>query len=136
MVIPKQKDMNTSYFANLKNIKTPLSISNSPPKWYSNSQFKVLAPPWSLVKAYKLKEVDDEGYIEQFKILVLAPLDASKVYEDLTNRYGNDVTLLCYEKPGDFCHRRIVAEWFEKELNIVVPELPNVAFYKSLNKET
>lgn len=37
--------------------------------------------------------------------------------------YGPDVVLLCYEKPGQFCHRRLVAEWFEQELGLVVPEL-------------
>lgn len=35
---------------------------------------------------------------------------------------GRDVVLLCYEEPGAFCHRRFVAEWLEKHLDIVVPE--------------
>jgi len=24
---------------------------------------------------------------------------------------GMDIALVCYEKPGDFCHRHLVAEW-------------------------
>jgi hypothetical protein len=31
--------------------------------------------------------------------------------------------LLCWELPGQFCHRRLVAEWLEKNLLIEVPEL-------------
>ena len=23
-----------------------------------------------------------------------------------------DIALICYEKPSDFCHRHLVAEWF------------------------
>lgn len=35
---------------------------------------------------------------------------------------GNDVALVCYEKPGEFCHRRIVAEWLKKAAGIPVEE--------------
>lgn len=24
---------------------------------------------------------------------------------------GKDIALICYEKPTDFCHRHLVAEW-------------------------
>jgi hypothetical protein len=30
--------------------------------------------------------------------------------------------MLCWEKPGEGCHRRICAEWLETALGIVVPE--------------
>lgn len=35
---------------------------------------------------------------------------------------GNDVALVCYEKPGEFCHRRIVAEWLKETAGITVEE--------------
>ncbi len=37
----------------------------------------------------------------------------------------HDPVLLCWEQPGvdDFCHRALVAQWFERELKIKVPEL-------------
>ena len=35
---------------------------------------------------------------------------------------GENAILLCHEPPGQFCHRRLVAAWLEKFLNIVVPE--------------
>lgn len=122
--------MKTSYFSNVKNITTPVSISRSPPSWYSGGQYKLLAPPFSIVKAHKLEQINDEEYTEQFKKLVLNPLNASEIYTSLISIYGENITLLCYERPGDFCHRRIVAEWFERELEITVDELPPVSFYK------
>jgi hypothetical protein len=35
---------------------------------------------------------------------------------------GENAVLLCWEKPRDACHRRLVAEWFEHRLGIEVPE--------------
>ena len=33
------------------------------------------------------------------------------------------IALICYEKPEDFCHRHIVAAWFELYLGVRVPEV-------------
>ena len=114
--------MFTSYFANLKNVITPLSISGRAPEWYEGPQYKVLAPKYEFFHAYKAGEIDSAGYTAEFKRLVLAPLDAREVYDMLRAQHGPNVTLLCYEKPGDFCHRRLVADWFATELGVEVPE--------------
>jgi hypothetical protein len=116
--------MKTSYFSNIRNIKVPLSISQHPPKWYVGAQFKVLAPPWSLVEMAH-KGLSKEVYTNEFKRVVLAHLDPREVYDAIVDEYSNEVTLMCFEKienPGDFCHRRIVADWFEEHLKIEVPE--------------
>jgi hypothetical protein len=49
----------------------------------------------------------------------LNKLDAQKIFDELPE----NAVLLCYEKPNDWCHRRAVAEWFEKELGIEVSEI-------------
>jgi hypothetical protein len=54
---------------------------------------------------------------------VLAKFDPIEIYDRLTGYYTTEVTLLCYEKAGDFCHRRLVAEWLSVANNIVIPEL-------------
>lgn len=105
--------MFTSYFSNLRNVTNPLSISGKAPDWYSGPQFKVLAPKWSFFKAYKDGKITSDEYTSEYYRLVLDELDPHKTYRYLIDMYGEDVTLLCYEKPGDFCHRRIVASWFE-----------------------
>ena len=58
----------------------------------------------------------------------LALLDAVNVEADLVSlAAGAEPTLLCYEKPPftatNWCHRRMVAEWFKSELKICVKEL-------------
>ena len=45
-------------------------------------------------------------------------MDVNKVYEELDNKI-----LLCYEGPSAFCHRQIVAAWFELYLGLEVPEV-------------
>jgi len=115
--------MNTSYFAKLKSITNPLSISGKAPDWYSGPQYRILAPKYGFFSAYKAGEIDSVGYTECYYDQVLRHLDASQVYQYLVQTYGENVTLLCYEKPGDFCHRRLVADWFETYLGIPVLEL-------------
>lgn len=57
-------------------------------------------------------------YIREFYKQVLSKLDVNKVYEELDNKI-----LLCYEDSDKFCHRQIVAAWFELFLGIEVPEV-------------
>lgn len=35
---------------------------------------------------------------------------------------GQDVALCCYEKPGDFCHRHILAKWLTEKTEIEIKE--------------
>ena len=35
---------------------------------------------------------------------------------------GKDVALCCYEKPGDFCHRHILAKWITENTGIEITE--------------
>lgn len=115
--------MKTSYFANLKNVSNPLSISGKAPDWYTGPQCKILAPKWEFFNDYKNGVITADEYTDQFYKLVLKPLNVYDTYHMLIKEYGEDVTLLCYEKPGQFCHRRIVATWFEEGLGVDVPEL-------------
>jgi hypothetical protein len=72
-----------------------------------------LAPSWALVK------VEDEALFRKlFHEQALSKLDPKAVYDEL----GQDAVLLCWEAPGKFCHRRVVAEWFEAALGIMVNE--------------
>lgn len=89
--------------------------------------FKALAPgPW-------FNSVSKEEYIERFENEILRPLDPVRVFKQLVALAGEaEPVLLCWEKPpldgldgpGDnFCHRRLVARWFEQFMPIEVPEL-------------
>jgi len=64
-------------------------------------------------------KMGEEEYRQKYQA-ILARLDPRKVYEDL----GQEAVLLCWEQPGEFCHRRLVAAWLEEALGVTVPELP------------
>ncbi|MCT4574649.1 MAG: DUF488 domain-containing protein [Alphaproteobacteria bacterium] len=113
--------MKTSNFAKHGNNINAVSISGCSPDAYKGREYKKLAPSWSIYKEYR-KTGDVQRYIKRFKEEILAPLDATKVFKEL----GSDAILLCYEKEGEFCHRHLVAQWFEKELNIKVEEIRNI----------
>ncbi len=112
----------TSYFSNLRNFPKdntiiPISISAKAPEWYKGLQYKKLAPTYDILMKYK-KDYDKEYYIEHFKEEVLSKLNFRKVMYDIAKMINPnlnielpDFALICFEKPEDFCHRHLVAEW-------------------------
>jgi len=112
--------MQTSYFFKNGSDENVVSIAGKSPAWYAGKQYKKLAPKYWFFKKYK-DDVDKGFYIEHFKKEVLETLDPQKIYEEL----GENAILLCWEKPGEFCHRHLVSEWLSKELNIEIKEVEN-----------
>lgn len=118
--------MKTSYFANIKNLGgnlVPISISAMTPSWVSVSEYKKLAPTFDILMKYKQEGRDKEEYVRRFNEEVLSKLDPQETYDELIcSNIGYEPVLLCYERPGEFCHRRLVAKWFEDNLKIKVEE--------------
>lgn len=118
--------MKTSYFASPK-IRSGnfnlVSISRKPPEWFANTNplriYKPLCPSWGLVMSYKQGKITAKQYTERYYYEILNKLNPEETYKQL----GEDSVLLCYETPGEFCHRRIVAYWFLEYINIEVNEL-------------
>jgi len=112
--------MKTSYFANKKAAvdQNSVSIARWTPRWWkSQRRYIALAPTVALLRLYKAGLPWDE-FVKEYQRDVLDKLNPAKVAADL----GPDAILLCWEKPGDNCHRRLVAEWMEKQLEIKMPE--------------
>ena len=96
----------TSYFARAGNNPQAVSIARSTPRFFTGSEYKVVAPPWELVDNYKKNVITWEQYTEQY-LSILDKLGESKVISGL---HDGDI-LLCYEKCGDNCHRHLLAKW-------------------------
>jgi len=111
--------MNTGYFAMMKRYSglIPVSIALYTPKAIKIREYPALCPSPYLLVNFKTGFCSQREYIDIFTSQ-LSKLDPHKVFEDL----GENTVLLCYEKAGDFCHRRLVAVWLEKELGIEVNE--------------
>lgn len=111
----------TSYFAKLKSLPknvVPISICGKAPAWYKGLQYKKLAPKYDFFMKWK-ETHDNDYYIKCFNEQVLSNLDVSNVTRDLIDlipedNIGQTICLVCYEKPSDFCHRHLVADWLNK----------------------
>lgn len=115
--------MYTGYYAKLKNYLAdglcPVSIALKCPDWYHGAEYKKLAPKWSFLSEWKngSHKGDTNYYIKNFKEMVLDKLDPAQVIKELEGFTGvssDKIILLCYEKPDDFCHRHLVADWLNE----------------------
>ena len=90
---------------------------------YQKACYPDLAPNPSFWRIWKNnigtipEKENNKYYIQEYWKQVLSKLDPKKVYNDLDNS-----VLLCYESNMEFCHRHVVAAWFELLLNVKVPE--------------
>ena len=113
----------TSYFAKLKSLPdniVPISICAKAPDWYKGLQYKKLAPKYDFFMKWK-ENHDNDYYIKCFNEQVLDKTNILTVLKDLTDlinsvddHIGKEICLICYEKPSDFCHRHLVADWLNK----------------------
>lgn len=122
----------TSYFDKLEDLPTnviPVSICGAAPEWYKGAQYRKLAPRLAFFQEWK-KNHDNDYYIEHFQSEVICKLSFSRVLADLQlkipyeirekmcsdvfNNKDVHIALICYEKPGEFCHRHLVADWFKE----------------------
>ena len=91
---------------------------------YYGECYPKLAPKLSFWKIWhdnigKISEEENNRYyVSEYYKQVLSKLDPEEVYRELDNSI-----LLCYEPITKFCHRHIVAAWFELFLDVDVPEV-------------
>jgi uncharacterized protein YeaO (DUF488 family) len=109
----------TSYFAKINQLPTNaicISISRHAPKGYNGLEYKELAPSWEILRDYKVNNNRKE-YTDEF-LKKLKTMDPQKLINDLYALIGGnqdkDIVLVCYEKPENFCHRQIIAEWLTR----------------------
>jgi len=108
----------TSYFSKLRYLPDnamPVSISLSSPGWYKGKRYKILAPSWSILSEWRQTH-NEERYVQRFNDEILGRLHPDGIYRNLCSLAWpyEDVVLLCYERPSDFCHRHLVAAWLER----------------------
>ena len=107
--------MKTSYYGRAKQITwpdQPVAISRGIPYWYRGRVMQELAPTRAMLALPN----------DEFEAQMRARLDALNPQE-IAEKLGPNAVLLCWEKPFDRCHRRMVAEWLEEALGIEIPEL-------------
>lgn len=113
----------TSYFGNAKKLQEAniemVNIARYKPRYFSGFSLLTVAPlPFMLSE-----DMTEEQYVEHYNRLVLEPLDINRFLKSLEALSVNkDVALCCYEKPGQFCHRHLLAEWLNKQRGLDIKE--------------
>ena len=113
----------TSYFAKLKKLQawmnkskvsvTTMSIASMSPKWYQGlkavdiPETAIIVPPKRLVIDYLKGRIDSDEYTKVY----YKQLQENKKAILLAASCFDDFVLLCYEKPGEFCHRNLLSIW-------------------------
>lgn len=109
----------TSNFRIAGKLPQAVAISQGVPRGWKGRRCLALAPPWALVK-----ERDEAKFRAGYESVVLSGLDAAAIAQEL----GDGAILLCWEAPGKFCHRMLVAEWLRDQLGIEVKEYEGETF--------
>lgn len=114
----------TGYFAKTKKYMevglTPVSIAGKSPNFFNGIEWKFFAPSWGIYSKWKNGEICNAEFVNRFIPERLEILNKEELKGKLLT--AGDIILLCYEKPGSFCHRHIVADWIEKQFGIKVEE--------------
>lgn len=96
---------------------------------YNGKCYSALAPKLLFWKIWHdnigkiSEEENNKYYVEEYWKQVLSKLNPEEVYRILDNSI-----LLCYETNTEFCHRHIVAAWFEIMLGIKIPEIKSINY--------
>ena len=118
----------TSYFGNIKKILEAIpnaglvSIAGKTLDWFKGEKFKPLMPKYDWWKEWHSRfegaldsEESKKWYTKQYTKTVLSQLDALDIARQLKDLvHWQPTFILCYETPEKFCHRHLVADWFER----------------------
>ena len=111
--------ISTSNFKNIQKICNPVSICLFPPRGYRGHEFKDLAPDLELFTKYKNKQIDKYEFEYIFLEKLHSKFEPKELIKILQEKFGNEMTLLCYEPKGEFCHRHLVANFLSSEIEVL-----------------
>ena len=109
----------TSYFSNYKNFPvgaSPIAITRYAPEYWGNQLVIAgLAPSSKLLQQWKNQEIDEYVFEQKY----FAELRERGLTPDKVNTVAKDRNLIlcCYEKPNEFCHRKLLSKWLGGDIN-------------------
>ena len=128
----------TSYFKNIDVIRQIdphaifIAVSGGVPDGYTYKWYRKTAPRWNWWNEWHEKFKDNyesneskKWYIEHYQSTVLNTHNANEVLNDILALKDSDddnVYLLCFEDENHFCHRHLLADWLNKNMNCNIIE--------------
>lgn len=73
----------------------------------------ILSPSWTLLNAYRAKQIDWAQYVVRFKQEMNNPACTEEMRKIAEMAKTQDVFLVCFEPPGQNCHRFLLIEMIE-----------------------
>ena len=126
--------MKTGYFKQIDNNLTLGYVSISLKSSKNNNvlfEFKSLAPNWKLMDMLKSKEISEFDFEKEY-LIQLNYLNAKTIIEQINFLTGDyEPILMTHGNKSSFCHRHIVAKWFENELGVKIDEFKIGAVQRS-----
>ncbi len=129
-------DLYTSYWQNpdLADLDViPVGISRGVPRGtmakrlpYRYKRLLDLAPPRDLFKHWIAGTIGSDDYTRVYRSHLdsLGPEDVtSQLEKKSADNRGKALVLLCWCSPGEFCHRRVWADWYLEKTGREIPEL-------------
>ena len=117
----------TSYYANHRKYKGMyrIAISRIYPINSCDLCIIKLAPSHDLLRDYKANISSQEDYTTRYiaQLDVLYNSGKLDLFVNKIKSIESDIVLLCYEKPSDFCHRHILAEYLNNKYFLSIKEL-------------
>jgi hypothetical protein len=120
--------MKTSYYANkalTNRLHAPIGISRGAPRF--QVYYTVVASIANLAPDfYMLRRLEGAAFEEAYraKLERVGVEWLSEKFAELERAHPDrELVLLCFERPGEVCHRRMFAAWWHEQTGEVVEEL-------------
>ena len=115
----------TGYYSKIKEYAdsglTLLSISRTKPEFAKSCiDIPQFFPSDKILWDYKKGKIDDMEYTSKY-LDQLNELGIDRIIKTI-QIFGDDVVLLCWESPEKFCHRHILANYINRNSDLVVEE--------------
>ena len=118
------KKIYTSNYARHGDNPIAFGISLTVPEWYEGERLEYLAPRSDMVGKIKknAENYNQRKYTREYiDLLNGRNINPQKLIDSLPD----GALLLCYEPPGVFCHRRLLADWVERHTGFIISEWQN-----------
>ena len=113
----------TSYFSKVKKLNgICYAVSGTVPEFYvkymqqnpqKHKRYIQFAPKKDWWFKWKKGQLNNDDFVRLYRQTVLNQINIKDVLETF-NKQNKDIYLICYEKPTDFCHRHLIAEWLNE----------------------
>lgn len=94
-----------------------------------------LAPTWELVEKYKSGQISEEQFTHVYLDLIIFRWDVL-LPSKINNLMKQNVILVCYCPPGQFCHRRLAAEFLVSKGGEYIGEFKEKEVKKDFNENS